>query len=60
VANPLSADLASPYINGTNPKKKREKLPPADLEYEAWRRDMVYRIYGPQEESVKTRRGRNL
>jgi len=39
MSNPLSADLASPYINGTNnPKKKRvEKIPPADLPYEAWR-----------------------
>jgi len=37
-------------------RKPAEKT--ADLEYEQWRRDMIYAIYGPQEEPVKTRRGR--
>jgi hypothetical protein len=41
------------------PRTGRRKTPEkvADLEYEVWRRDMVYRIYGPQE-TVRTRRGR--
>ena len=62
MSKPMSADLASPYINGTNnPKKKRvEKVPPADLPYETWRQDLVARLYVDSREPPppRTRRGR--
>lgn len=62
MSNPLSADLHSPYINGgNNPKKKRaEKLPPVDLEYEAWRHGEWFdNLYADSREQPppRTRRG---
>lgn len=59
--NPMSADLTSLYINGTNPKKKRdEKLPPADLEYEQWRHGEWFNdLYADsREQPTQTHRGR--
>jgi len=61
MSNPMSADLASPYINGgTNKKKREEKIPPADLPYETWRQDLVARLYADSREPPppRTHRGR--
>jgi len=63
VGNPLSADLASPYINGgSNPKKKRvEKVLPADLPYETWRYGQWFEnLYADSREPPppRNRRGR--
>ena len=38
------------------PKPPPEKA--ADLEYQQWRQDMIYRIYGNQNPPTKTYRGR--
>lgn len=57
MSNPLSADLASPYIHGNNPKKKRdEKLAPADLQHEQERDDFVARLYADSREPPPPRK----
>ena len=49
-----------PSINksavASRPKTKPEKA--ADLEYEKWRQDMIYSIYGNQNPTIQTVRGR--
>jgi hypothetical protein len=55
----MSSHLPSINKNSSgyrDPNRKPEKT--ADLEYEKWRQDMIYKIYGNQNPPTKTYRGR--
>ena len=52
----LSSHL--PHINKNVPPSRSEAEKAADLEYEHWRQDMLYQIYGNQNPPTKTQRGR--
>jgi hypothetical protein len=54
----MSSHLPSINKNAarSRPKPKPERA--ADLEYEKWRQDMIYRIYGNQNPPTRTYRGR--
>ena len=56
MANHISSHLPHINKNVRRPDQKPEKA--ADLEYEHWRQDMLYRIYGNQNPPTKTYRGR--
>ena len=55
----MSSHLPSINKNASrskDPNRRPEKV--ADLEYEKWRQDMIYRIYGNQNPPTRTYRGR--
>jgi hypothetical protein len=48
-------DMTMPPRDG---RRSEPKVKPEDPSYARWRQDLIYAIYGNQEEPIRTKRGR--